>query len=61
MLINIKQDHNMILLKNIIKKQLNRELKHIDQFEANLKNAVLKKSNKQVLKLYTELKVGNSK
>ena len=33
-----------------------------DWLETNLKNTeVLKNSKKQVLKLYTELKVGNSK
>jgi hypothetical protein len=48
--------------KHIIKKQLDRELKHVHWLEKNLKStALLKSSKKQVLKLYTELKVGNSK
>ena len=48
--------------KHIIKKKLDRELKHVGWLEKNLKNtAVLKNSKKQILKLYTELKVGNSK
>ena len=48
--------------KHLIKKQLDRELKHIGWLETNLKNtAVFRNSKKQVLKLYTELKVGNSR
>jgi hypothetical protein len=48
--------------KHIIKKQLDRELKHVHWLEKNLKStALLKSSQKRLLKLYTELTVGNSK
>ena len=48
--------------KHIIMKQLDRELKHKIWLEKHLKNtATLKGSKRRVLKLYTELTVGNSK
>ena len=63
MLINIKQDHNMILFKKYYLETIRQRAQtYIDWLEVNLKNsAVLKNSKKQVLKLDTELKVENSK